>query len=124
MLPILVGVILLVGLFRSVVPAAALRSLFPGKPLGDAIAGALTGGIVAGNPINSYVIADALREMGVSLFGATALIVSWVSVGLVQMPAEIAALGLRFALFRNAAALILAVPVSILTVLLTGMSPW
>ena len=124
MLPVLVGVILLVGVFRSFLPGDVFRTFFPGNPLGDTVVGALTGSIVAGNPINSYVIAEALLEMGVSLFGVTALIYSWVSVGLIQMPAEIAALGLKFTVFRNAAAFIMAIPVSILTVILTGMSPW
>ena len=48
----------------------------------------------------------------------TAIIVTWVTVGLVQLPAEIASLGLRFALLRNALCLVLAIPVAILTVMI------
>lgn len=41
--------------------------------------------------------------------------ITWVTVGLVQLPAEMPALGQRFALLRNAFSFILSIPVAILT---------
>ena len=117
-LPILIGVVLCIGLFNAFVSKEALASIFSGNVVLDTLWGACFGSILAGNPINSYVIGAALLNHGISLFAVTALIVTWVTVGLVQLPAEIASLGLRFALLRNALCLVLAIPVAILTVML------
>ena len=119
-LPVLLGVILLVGLFHSFVPRDLLLSLFPGNAVQDTLFGALAGSLMAGNPLNSYVMGDALIEMGVSLFGAVAFMLAWVNIGLVQLPAEIAALGAVFAGLRNLAAFLMVILVAALTVLLMG----
>jgi hypothetical protein len=60
-------------------------------------------------------------KQGVSLFAVTALIITWVTVGLVQLPAEMAALGRRFALVRNAICFILAVPIALMTVVILNV---
>lgn len=88
-IPVLIGVILLVGLFRGFVSRDLLLSIFSGKP------------------VNSYVIVETLLNMGVSLFGAVALMLTWVNVGLLQLPAEISALGARFAISRTIAAFLM-----------------
>ena len=64
-----------------------------------------------------YVIGGEMLEQGVSLFAMTAFITAWVIIGLVQLPAEMAALGKKFALIRNALAMVLCIAISILTVL-------
>ncbi|MDY7019309.1 MAG: NifB/NifX family molybdenum-iron cluster-binding protein [Chloroflexota bacterium] len=117
-IPILVGVVLCIGLFNAFVSEEALASIFSGNTALDTLWGACFGSILAGNPINSYVIGEALLSNGVSLFAVTAFILTWVTVGLIQLPAEIASLGLRFALVRNALCFIMAIPVAILTVML------
>jgi predicted Fe-Mo cluster-binding NifX family protein len=113
--PVLIGVVFLTGLFQAFVSREILFSFFSGKPLTDTMKGAFFGSLFAGNPINSYVIGNALLEMEVSLYGVTALIVTWVTVGIIQLPAEISALGWRFALSRNLTAFILAMPVAFIT---------
>ena len=120
-LPVLIGVVMCIGLFNAFVSREVLASIFSGNALPDTLWGACFGSILAGNPINSYVIGAALLDHGIGLFAVTALILTWVTVGLVQLPAEIASLGLRFALLRNALCLILAVPVAILTVTLLNL---
>ncbi|HPJ67275.1 MAG TPA: NifB/NifX family molybdenum-iron cluster-binding protein [Desulfobacteraceae bacterium] len=105
--PILTGVILLVGLFQVFLPRDWLLTVFSGNSFFDTLWGACTGSILAGNPLNSYVIGETLLELGVDLFGVTALMISWVTVGIIQLPAEIAALGMRFAVLRNAAAFLI-----------------
>lgn len=117
-LPVLFGVVLLIGLFKTFVSREVLASVFSGRPVTDTIWGACFGSILAGHPVNSYVIGRALQDHGVSLFAVTAVIYTWVSVGLVQLPAEISALGRRFAIARNAAAFVLSVPAALLTVVL------
>jgi predicted Fe-Mo cluster-binding NifX family protein len=116
LMPILLGVVLCIGLFNTLMSKEALKAIFSGNAVGDTLWGACFGSILAGNPINSYIIGAALLNHGVSLFAVTAFIITWVTVGLVQLPAEIASLGLRFALLRNALCLVLAIPVAILTV--------
>jgi hypothetical protein len=53
---------------------------------------------------------------GISRIAVTALIVNWVTVGLIQLPAEMLLLGRRFAIYRNALCFLSAIPVSFLTV--------
>jgi predicted Fe-Mo cluster-binding NifX family protein len=121
MLPILFSVVLLMGLFNALVPGELLASLFSGSAIFDTLWGACLGSIIAGNPVNSYVIGGELLKQGVSLFAVTALIITWVTVGLVQLPAEMAALGRRFALVRNAICFILAVPIALMTVVILNV---
>ncbi len=121
LLPILIGVVLLIGLFDVFVSEELLTSIFSGSVALDTLWGACFGSIFAGNPINSYVIGGELLKYGVSLFAVTAFIVTWVTVGLVQLPAEIAAFGKRFALLRNGLSFLLAIPIAIVTVLILNL---
>jgi hypothetical protein len=50
------------------------------------------------------------------LFAVTALVVSWVTVGIVQLPAEALMLGRRFAIYRNLMCYLFAIVVALLTV--------
>lgn len=118
LLPVLVGVVLLMGLFNAFVPRDFLISIFSGDPALDTFWGACFGSILAGNPINSYIIGGELLTYGVSLFAVTAFIITWVTVGLVQLPAEIAALGKKFALVRNAVSFVLSIVIAALTVVI------
>ena len=120
-LPVMLGVVLCIGLFKAFLSKEMLAAVFRGRAVGDTLAGALFGSILAGHPVNSFLIARALLDRGVSLFAATALIVTWVSVGLVQVPAEIAALGRRFALVRFAASFVISVGVAMLAVVLVEL---
>jgi len=114
-LPVLVGVVLLIGLFKSLVSREVLAWVFRGNPLLDTLGGAVFGSILAGNPVNSYVIGRALLDGEVSLFAVTAVIVTWASVGVVQLPAEIAALGRRFAVVRIITVFFISILIAVLT---------
>ena len=78
--------------------------------------GSMIGSISTGNPITSYIIGGELLKEGVSLFAVTAFIAAWVTVGVIQLPAEAAILGKRFALTRNALSFIFAILVALATV--------
>jgi predicted Fe-Mo cluster-binding NifX family protein len=120
MLPVLFGVMLLAGLLNAFISRQALESIFTGRPFVDTLWGAVSGSIFGGNAVNSYVIGAALHDAGVSLFAVTALIVTWVTVGLIQLPAEAAALGTGFTIARNLVAFIVSLGVAMLTVLVAG----
>ncbi len=115
-LPIFVGVVLLIGLFNAFISKDLLSSIFSGNAVLDTLIGTGLGSILASNPLNSYVIGGEMLEQGVSLFAVTAFITAWVTIGLVQLPAEMAALGKKFALIRNTLSIVLCMAISILTV--------
>ena len=121
MLPIFLSVVLLIGLLNTFVSKNFLATLFSGNTMLDTFLGACFGSILAGNPINSYVIGGELLQYGISLFAVTALIITWVTVGLVQLPVEIAALGRKFALLRNGICFILSIPIAIITVFIVNL---
>ena len=120
-LPILIGIILLIGLFNSFVPKELLARLFQGLPLIDSFIGAFIGSILAGNPITSYILGGELLAQGISLMAVTAFLVSWVTVGIVQLPAEAMLLGKRFAITRNIISFLFSIIAAILTVFIIGV---
>ena len=115
-LPTIIGVILILGIFRTFVSSQMISSVFAGGLLGDTIIGSLIGSISVGNPITSYIIGGGLLLEGVSLFAVTAFIVAWVTVGVIQFTAEAVLLGRQFAFIRNIVSFVLALVVSIATV--------
>ena len=102
-LPIIFSVLLVVAFLQSIIPVELYSKIFTGNIILDPVIGAIFGSISLGNPIVSYVIADGLLNNGVSLVAITAFIISWVSVGIVQLPAESYFLGKKFAFVRNIA---------------------
>jgi predicted Fe-Mo cluster-binding NifX family protein len=112
LLPVVTGVILLMGLLSAFISKDFLTAFFSGSVWWDSVWGASIGSLFAGNPINSYIIGGQLLELEVSVVGVTAFICSWVTVGLIQLPAESAALGWRFALLRNLSCFGLSIAVS------------
>ncbi|KPJ68886.1 hypothetical protein AMJ44_05210 [candidate division WOR-1 bacterium DG_54_3] len=116
MLPMLLGITLLLGLFQTFVSNQIISSVFSGNLWRDALIGAMTGSISAGNPIISYIIGGELLKQEVSLLAVTSFMVAWVTVGVIQLPAEALILGRRFAIARNIISFILSILVSIATV--------
>lgn len=122
--PNILAIILLSGLIMEFVPLRRLSEFLGGGFFTDGLIGAGIGSISIGNPVVSYVLGGELLDQGVSLMAVTALLVSWVTVGSIQLPAEIQTFGTRFALLRNGLsflfALIIAFLVLITMQLLTG----
>ncbi|MEA2046468.1 MAG: hypothetical protein U9N48_08140 [Euryarchaeota archaeon] len=114
-IPLLLGVLLLVSLVLVVVPASLYARIFTGNAILDPLIGAVVGSIAAGNPVTSYIIGGELIAQGVSILAVAAFIVAWVSVGVIQLPAEGEMLGRRFALIRFGVCFLSAVVVAILT---------
>jgi len=119
--PVLIGVVLLIGLVNVLIPKSVYKVVFTGNYILDPIIGSATGSVLAGNPITSYVLGGEFLKSGVSLVAVTAFIVAWVTVGLVQLPAEMMILGKRFALLRNAVSFLLSILVAVSTVYLVGL---
>ncbi len=117
-LPILLAIILLIAFIISAIPSDFYNKIFTGNSIVDSFIGALVGSIAAGNPVNSYVIGVELLKQNVGLVAVTSFVVSWVTVGMVQFPAEALLLGKKFAVVRNIFSFISAIIISILTVLI------
>ncbi|MEA3418565.1 MAG: permease [Campylobacterota bacterium] len=115
-MPMLLGVILLTGLFDTLVSEEMLHSVFNGNPIHDTLLGLLVGGVSVGQPVISYIIGGELLQSGVSLYAVTAFIISWVTLGVVQLPLELQFFGGRFTLQRNLLSFIFAVFVSVMSV--------
>jgi len=120
-LPIMLGVILLVSLIPHLIPKAALSSLFRGNIILDPVVAAALGSILAGNPVNSYILGGEFLALGISLVAVAAFLVAWVTVGIIQLPAEIYLLGKKFAITRNILSFIFSILVAIITVLIVGV---
>ncbi len=118
MLPLILGILLLVSMLNVLVPKEIYVKIFTGNVIFDAFKGSLLGSILTGNPITGYVLADNFLKNGVSLVAVTAFLTAWVTVGIVQLPAEIYALGKRFALARNVISFLFSILVALVTVLI------
>jgi len=116
MLPILLGMLLLTSLILAWLPASSLQALFGRHASLDVLLGAVIGSVAMGHPLAGYILGGELLAGGVSLIAVTALIVSWVTVGVVQLPAESLILGRRFALTRNLLCFLSAIAIATLTV--------
>ena len=114
-LPNILAVVLLSGFFIEFVPLAQISEFLGGGLLADGLVGAGIGSISIGNPLISYVLGGELLDQGVSLLAVTALLVSWVTVGSTQLPAEIQTFGVRFALLRNGVSFVFALVIAFFT---------
>ena len=115
-LPIIVGMLLLTSLVVTVFSEQISSGLFGNGDVVDALLGASMGSIATGHPLASYLLGGELLGGGVNLIAVTALLVTWVTVGIVQLPAEALMLGARFAVYRNIISFIAAIIIAFLTV--------
>lgn len=99
--PMLLAVIGLVGIFKTYVTPEMIRTLFNGSMLHDMIMGTGVGAVSVGQPFISYIIGGELLNEGASFYGVTAFILSFVTLGVVQLPMEFGVFGVRFTLWRN-----------------------
>ena len=113
--PILLSILLLIGVINSFLTKDVYAKIFGHGTFLDPIIGAIFGSISGGAPVNSYVLGGEFLKNGVSLTAVTAFIVTWVSVGFIQLPVEGKILGFRFAIWRNITAFILAIVIALLT---------
>jgi len=118
--PMITGILILISLFNILVPVSSYKLLFRGT-IFDPVIGSLLGSIIAGNPVTSYLISGDLLRQGISLLTVTAFLTAWVTVGVIQLPAEIQFLGKKFTIIRNLSAFFLSLLVAFVTVILMGL---
>ena len=108
-IPLIIGMMLLVSFITIIIPQSFYIGLFQKGIFINSLTGASLGSISVGNPVISYVLGGELLSQGVSLIAVTAFLISWVTVGLIQIPAESIALGKKFTILRNISAFILSI---------------
>jgi len=118
MFPIIFGVILLISIVNIIIPQSIYTTFFTGNTWLDAIKGASLGSILTGNPVTGYILGAGFIKAGIGIVAVTAFIVSWVTVGIIQLPAESLALGKQFAIYRNLSAFVMSILVAIITTLI------
>ena len=112
--PYFISIVLLISILDVSIPKSFYSHVFTGNSILDLLIGAVIGSISTGNPIMSYIISGELHKQGVSLTAVTAFILSWVTVGIIQLPAESALLGKKFAIYRNVLSFIFAIAIGII----------
>ena len=114
MMPMIIGVITLVSLSVALIPDWFYKIIFTDNKILDPLVASGLGSISAGNPIMSYVIGGELLAQGVGVIAITAFMLTWVTVGVVQLPAESIMLGKKFAITRNIISFVMAIIASFL----------
>jgi len=114
MMMLFFGVLLLVSFVNSVITPEDFKLFFTGNIWLDSIKGALVGSVVAGNPANSYIISNSLLENEIALAAVVAFLISWVTVGFVNLPLESKYFGWKLAICRNIVNIILSIVMGLL----------
>ena len=115
-LPIIVGMLLATSMLITVSPETISAGILGRGDFLDTLLATSFGSIAVGHPLASYLLCGELLSEDVGLIAVTALLVSWVTVGIVQLPAESLILGGRFAFYRNLICFVFAVIIAFLTV--------
>ena len=113
--PMLLAIVGLVGIFETYITPEMIHTLFSGKVVNDTLVGTAAGALSVGQPFLSYIISGELLQEGISMYAVTAFILSFVTLGVIQLPLEFSIFGARFTLIRNILSFIFALLIAYLT---------
>ena len=119
-MPMMIAIVGIVGIFQSYVTPKFISSLFGYGSLSDIFTGTFIGAIANGHGSISFIIADGLKQQGVSLYALSTFTLAWVTLGFVQLPAEASVFGLKFTIIRNILAFISTMLIAYLTITTIG----
>jgi uncharacterized membrane protein YraQ (UPF0718 family) len=118
--PLVLGMILLISCLDLLLNSKWILALFQKNVFLDSLIGGAVGSLATGNPITSYILGGEFLQAGVSLVAVTAFILTWVTVGLVQLPAESMMLGKKYAITRNVLSFVSAIIMALIAQLILG----
>lgn len=98
-IPLILGVLFLVSMIQNTKFVNILKSLW--NDFFSVVFADFIGSIMAWNPINSYIIAWEFWDVDSKILVITVFLISWITVGFLQIPAESFFLWKKFALVRN-----------------------
>jgi uncharacterized membrane protein YraQ (UPF0718 family) len=109
-LPFFVAVFAMIGLFEVLLTPQQIQAwLGSGQGLLAPIYAAILGGLASGPPAAVFPLGQYLLAQHASIAAVATLLIAWVAVGTVTLPAEIRFFGTRFALSRWALTLVLSI---------------
>ncbi|MCF7795502.1 hypothetical protein K9M42_00195 [Patescibacteria group bacterium] len=121
-LPIFLGTILLISLLNSIISKEFYLEIFQkGNLITNSFLGSIIGGISIGTPVLSYIIGGELLNNGIHISAITAFLVSWVTIGVIQIPLEASIFGKRFTIYRNLFAFLFSILIGILIYLILSI---
>jgi len=100
LIPMLFGILLLISMFNQLGVFNYLNTYLSNDFISLFIAN-IFWSISAGSTINSYIIANSFGDINNNLLIITVFLISWITVWIIQLPAEIYFFGKKFALIRN-----------------------
>jgi len=103
-IPIFLGILLFIAIVQQYIPLSLLGEI--DQPIISSVLANLLGSIAAGNPVNSYIIATEFWPVATQWLIIAIFLVAWVTVGIVQIPAESYYFGKKYAIIRNIVAFI------------------
>ena len=120
-IPMMVAIVALVAIFQTYVTPKAISSFFGYSDISDIFLGTFIGAIANGHGSISFIIAEGLKEQNVSLYALSTFTLAWVSLGFVQLPAEVGVFGIKFTIIRNILAFCSTILIAYLTILTIGL---
>jgi len=111
MIPMLLGILLIVAMLKQSWIFNILIKYLNNDFLSTFIA-SIFWSISVWSTINSYIIADSFWKVDNYILIITAFLVSWVTVWIIQIPAEMYFFGKNFALIRNLISFIFSIIIS------------
>lgn len=108
LLPMLLGILLLISMFNQLWVFNYLNDYLSNDLISVFLAD-IFWSILAWSTINSYVIANSFWDINNNMLVITVFLISWITVWIIQIPAEIYFFGKKFALIRNWIAFIFAI---------------
>lgn len=109
-LPFFVAVFGLIGLLEVLLePSVIQRWLGAGSGVLAPLYAAVFGGLATGPPAAVFPLGKYLLSQNASVAAVSTLLIAWVAIGTVTLPAEIRFFGAKFALSRWALAFVLSV---------------
>jgi uncharacterized membrane protein YraQ (UPF0718 family) len=120
-LPVMFSIIGIVGIFQIYITPSMISSFFGYGNLADIFTGTLAGAVATGHGSISFIIAEGLKEQGVSLYALSTFTLAWVTLGLIQLPAEASVFGVKFTFYRNILAFFSTMIIAYLTIITIGL---
>ncbi len=105
-----VAIFAAIGLLEALVTPAQIQAVLgSGRGIFAPLVAALIGGLAAGPPAAVYPLGKYLLAQHASTAAVGTLLIAWVAVGTISLPAEVRFFGARFAFTRWGATLVLSI---------------
>lgn len=98
-IPIILWVVILISIIQQYFPFSSITKFT--DTLWGTFLGWIIGSIAAWNPINSYIIASEVGSIEKYGLLISVFLITWVTVWLIQIPAESYYFGKKYAILRN-----------------------